>query len=151
MAAPNYGSQTFRNFYDNIPYGGQGGMEWITKKGIFTMPMLIKMLPVRDMSRPPARQPQSDFDSLIYNIRTNLPRGSKVKAIKVVENKAVDGFVSDIKIDYEKQRIRIFVRDNETNQVDEVYPESVYRDISVRESQSYVLTLSEFVEKTNDR
>ena len=144
---PFFGVQSFRNFYDNIPYGGQGGMEWITKRGVFSTPMVIKMIPVRDMALPPSGQSYTDFDALVYNVRTSLPRGAKVKAIKVVENNSIDGFVNDIKIDYEKQRVRIFVRDNESNQVFEVYPESVYRDISIRESKSYVIGLSEFVAK----
>ena len=142
---PFFAVQTFRNFYDNIPYLGQGGMEWVTKRGVFSTPMVIKMIPVRDMSLPPAQDNYTDFDALVYNVRTNLPKGAKVKAIKVVENKGISGFVSDIKIDYGKQRVRIFVREEQSNQVAEVYPESVYRDISIRECKSYVMNLSEYV------
>ena len=145
---PYFGVQAFRNFYDNIPYTGQGGMEWITKRGVFTTPIVIKMLPIRDMSLPPSGQQYNEFDALVYNVRTNLPKGAKVKAIRVTENSAIDGYVNDIKIDYEKQRVRIFIRESESNQVAEVYPESVYRDISMRECKSYVMNLSEFIEKS---
>ena len=148
---PYFGVQSFKNFYDNIPYQGQGGMEWIVKRGVFTTPMVIKLIPVRDMSLPPTENEYNDFDALVNNVKQNLPRGSKVKAIKVVENKTIEGFVGDIKIDYDKRRIRIFVREKDTNQVAEVYPESIYRDVSVRECKSYVMGLSEFVEKTDDR
>lgn len=147
---PYFGVQSFRNFYDNIPYGGQGGMEWITKRGVFATPMVIKMLPIKDMALPPSGDTYNDFDALVFNIKTSLPMGAKVKAIKVVENKGITGFISGVKVDYEKQRVRIFVRENETNQVAEVYPESVFRDISVRECKSYVMGLSEFIEKNND-
>ena len=142
---PYFGVQSFRNFYDNIPYGGQGGMEWITKRGVFATPIVVKMIPVRDMSLPPSDSKYTDFDALIYNVRTSLPKGSKVTAIKVVENKSLTGYVSDVKVDYDKQRIRIFVRESETNDVHEVYPESVFRDAAVRESQSYVMGFSEFI------
>ena len=103
------------------------------------------------MSLPPSGKPYDEFDALVYNIRTSLPKGAKVKAIKIVENKGISGYVSDIKFDYEKRRVRIFIRESESNQTFEVYPESVYRDISVRECKSYVLNLSEFVEKTQVR
>jgi hypothetical protein len=146
---PFFGVQSFRNFYDNMPYGGQGGMEWITKRGVFATPMVIKMLPVRDMALP-TKNEYNDFDALVYNIRTSLPIGAKVKAIQVVENRAVSGFVGDVKFDYDKRRVRIFVREGDNNRVVEVYPESVYREIDIRESKSYVMNLSEFVEKTNE-
>lgn len=127
-------------------------MEWITKRGVFATPMVIKMIPVRDMSLPPRTDGQyNEFDALVNNVRESLPQGAKVKAIKVVENKAITGSVSDIKIDYEKQRVRIFVREENTNQVAEVYPESIYRDLSVRECKSYVMNLTQFVEKITDR
>ena len=77
---PYFGVQSFRNFYDNIPYGGQGGMEWITKRGVFSTPMVIKLIPIRDMSIPPSGGGEfSPFDALVCNVRDNLPRGSKVK------------------------------------------------------------------------
>ena len=144
---PYFGVQAFRNFYDNIPYGGQGGMEWITKRGVFATPMVIKMIPVRDMSLPPQGNQYTDFDALVYNVKTSLPIGAKVKAIKVVENKGVSGSVCDIKVDREKQRVRIFVREMDSNHVYEVYPESVYREMPVRECKPYVMSLSQFVEK----
>ena len=143
MASNNF-TQSFRNFYNNMPYTGQGGMEWIVKRGMFTTPMTIKMIPVRDMSLPPAKSEFTDFDALVLNIRQNLPMGTKVQAIKVVENTAVNGSVCDIKIDYEKQRIRIFVRNEDNNDIFEVYPESIHRNDAVRESKSYVMSLSEF-------
>lgn len=145
---PSFGVQSLKNSYDNMPYTGQGGMEWITKRGVFSTPMVIKLLPVKDMSIPPPRQDSSPFDALIYNVKTSLPMGAKVKAIKVVENEAIDGYVSNVKVDYEKQRIRIFVRHKDSGEIAEVYPESVYRESAVRESVSYVLSLSEFIEKT---
>lgn len=146
---PFFGVQSFRNFYDNMPYGGQGGMEWITKRGVFATPMVIKMLPVRDMALP-TKSEYNDFDALVYNVRTSLPIGAKVKAIQVVENRAVSGFVGDVKFDYDKRRVRIFVREGDSNKVVEVYPESVYREVDIRESKSYVMNLSEFVEKTSE-
>lgn len=145
---PYFGVQSFRNFYDGMPYSGQGGMEWITKRGVFSTPMVIKMIPMRDMSLPAPTSQYTDFDALVYNVRNGLPKGSKVKAIKVIEGKGITGVVSDIKIDYDQKRVRIFVREGDSNQVFEVYPESIYRDISVRECKSYVMSLSEFVEKT---
>jgi hypothetical protein len=146
---PFFGVQSFRNFYDNMPYGGQGGMEWITKRGVFATPMVIKIIPVRDMSLP-TKDTYDDFDALVYNVRTNLPVGAKVKGIQVVENRAVSGFVGDVKFDYGKRRVRVFIREEDSNTMVEVYPESVYREMQVRESKSYVMDLSEFVEKMNE-
>lgn len=126
-------------------------MEWITKRGVFSTPLVIKMLPVRDMSLPPAGEGYSDFDELVYNVKTNLTKNAKVKGISIKGRKTIDGFVDNIKIDYDKQRIRIFVRKDDANEVAEVYPESVYRDVSVRECKSYVLDLSAFIAETDGK
>lgn len=138
---PYFGVPAFRNFYDNMPYLGQGGMEWITKRGVFSTPLVIKMIPLRDMSRPNAETKYDDFDALVQNVRENLPIGSRVKAQNAVNDAVVTGQVSLVKNDYDERRVRIFVRDENSGEVVEVHPQSVYREMAVREHFQYVMPL----------
>ena len=133
------------DFYDRIPYFGTNSLDVIARRGIFTTPISIRLIALRDMSRP-QHNTFDDFDELVYNVRTNLFKGDKVHATKVVENKDIVGMVHDINYDYSNRNVRIFVRDD-TNDVHEVYPQSICREMTIRESLVSVLTVSQLNEK----
>ena len=142
---------TFRNFHHKLPWIGRaGGFEFATQKGPFNPAMTIKLLPMNDLSRAP-NMTYSEFDAFVDNVRQNVKPGDVVKAVKVngqfnESDSAVLGKISKLNVDYKHKRIRIYVRDLETNEQFEVYPETIFReDTKMEECKKYVMDYDEFI------
>lgn len=142
---------TFKNFYHKLPFtGASGGFDFMTQRGPFAPAMSIKLLPLKDLSLPP-KSVYNEFDKFVDNIKHNIKRGDLVKAVPVngqfnESESAVLGRVSNLNIDYKHKRVRVFVRDINTNKEFEVYPETIFREnTKLTESCKYVMDYTEFI------
>jgi len=143
---------TFRNFQDGLPWrNNPGGFEFASQRGAFQPAMIIKMIPVRDMSRP-QQSNYNSFDAYIDDVTHHIKKGMHVRAIKVNgqtdtrEEDVVSGIIEDVVVEHEHKRIRVYIRDEQSNQRIEVYVQTVYAESpSVYESQKYVKNFNEFV------
>jgi hypothetical protein len=142
---------TFRNFMDTLPWrNNPGGFEFASQRGVFHPAMIIKMVPVRDMSLP-QQSMYTNFDAFVDDTTNKIKKGMHVKAVKIngqnepTGQDFVSGMIEEVLVEHKHKRIRVFVRDVQTNQRVEVYLETIYLDNpAVEENQRYVKNFSEY-------
>ena len=132
--------ETFRNFHHHLPYRGRNDyFGSINSSPGMGDAFSIRQLQLKDMAPAPVML-IDDFDLLVYNIRTNLVPGERIKAVPVAdrEGDAISGRVVKILIDYKKKTVRVIMRDEEMKHV-EIFPETIYRiDRDAYESINYI-------------
>lgn len=137
--------ETFRNFHHHLPYRGRNDyFASINSSPGMASAFSIRQLSLKDMAPAPIML-IDDFDLLVYNVKTNLVPGERIKAVPVTDRdgEAVNGRVQKIIIDREKKTIRITMRDENMETV-EVYPETIYRiDRDKFEGLSHIPTIDE--------
>ena len=143
---------TFRNFMDTLPWANNpGGFEFASQRGVFHPAILIKLLPVKDMSLPQEIK-YDNFDAYVDDVKQKIRKGMQVKAIKIngqnepTGKDFVSGIIEEVLVEHKHKRIRVFVRDVRTNERVEVYLETVYTENpAVMESQKYVKDFNEYI------
>jgi hypothetical protein len=137
--------ETFRNFHHHLPYRGRNDyFGSINSSPGMGDAFSIRQLQLKDAAPAPVML-IDDFDLLVYNIRTNLIPGERIKAVSVKDRDgdAINGRVVKILIDYKKKTIRVIMRDDNMKLI-EVFPETIFRiDRDVFESNKYVPTISD--------
>jgi len=123
---------TFRNFDDGLPWGGNfGSSRFVTAEGPFNPAMVIKWLPLKDMSLP-QKSTYTDYDAVVDNLRVSLKRGDRVKAVAMSEDPGgsamIEGMVHLINYEYDNQRIRVILLDSNNFDLVEVHPETIFRE-----------------------
>jgi len=128
-------SSTFNNFYNRLPYTGRSDyFGSISSIQNFGPALVIKMVPFRDMSIDYPYN-ETDFDKMLQNIMINLPLGSPVTGVVMNTSRnqrggrMVSGQVSRIVPDFDNDLIRIYVIDAKIGKEEEVYPETIFREI----------------------
>lgn len=142
---------TFRNFRNVLPWGSNfNNSGFATAEGPFNPSMVIKWLPLKDMSKKQDTE-YTEYQKVVDNLRFNLKKGDPVKALAMSKNpketKSVRGIVHLIKYEDDNTRIRIWVKDRKNNDIVEVHPESIYREnikYNLEESKKYVKSFREF-------
>ncbi len=137
--------ETFRNFHHHLPYRGRNDyFGSINSSPGMASAFSIRQLQLKDMAPSPPML-INDFDLLVYNIRTNLVPGERIKAVPVPdrESEVIQGRVDKILIDYEKQTVRVTMRDD-AMKVKEIFPETIYRvDRDAFENLNHIPTVNE--------
>lgn len=139
-------TSTFRNFMQGFPFHHTTGGADMT--GSVNNPtMMIKWLPLKDLSKatPEVKDP---FDDVVYNVRTNINIGDKVKALPINslnDGIYVEGVILKLDIDHEKKTIRVMIRNAEDNSIVEIYPETIFRDkYAMTESKMHCVSFNDF-------
>ena len=129
---PQRSIRTFKNFHQGFPWRGiQGdGISFMVGNAPFDPSFIIKLLPLRDLSLP-VQSKFTEFDAYIADVRKNLHLGNHIQAVAINtmnrdgKDSYVQGKISKILVDYQNMRIRIFVTKPGTNDIVEVYPETI--------------------------
>jgi len=121
----SYGQKN--SFISQIPFQGRGDFGFVASQSNFTPGVTIKMLPLRDLSRPQTSN-LTEFDELINDLNQKFRPGKRLSGVEVNthHNKKSDGKVFGrflgFSLDRKHQIIRAFIKDAETNRKVEVYP-----------------------------
>jgi len=132
----SYGQKN--SFVNQIPFQGRGDFGFVASQSNFTPGITIKMLPLRDLSRPQAVT-STEFDELINDLNQKFRPGRRLSGIQVNghHNKDADarvfGRFLGFTLDRKHQIIRAYIRDSETNKKVEIYPATLEQ---VNESNS---------------
>ena len=142
----SYGQRN--NFVSQIPFQGRGDFGFVSSQSNFTPGITIKMLPLRDLSRPQQVNP-SEFDELVKELNQQFIPGRRLSGVVINSNhqkkggERVIGRFLGFKLDRKNQIIRAFIHDSEINKRVEIYPETIGL---VNESQSFrAKTFMEFL------
>ena len=132
QSRPQSQISTMRSFNKGLPFTGSfNNSRFVTAEGPFNPAMVIKWLPLKDMS---LMQPKmaDEYQDVVDNIKGGLRKGSLVSAMAMDdygdEERQVYGMVHEIREERENKRVRIFVQDFNTQNLVEVHPESIYRE-----------------------
>jgi len=123
-----------RSFQAGLPfYGTKGDFNFVMGKSQFTPGISIKQLPLKDLSIN-VEAGFSDFDGYINTLRRMFKPGDRVRGIEMNsllkeddDGKQIVGKFDNIKIDYDNEQIRAFVKNPETLKKMEVYPDTMER------------------------
>lgn len=141
-----YGVQPFRTYNRKMPWTNySNAMDYTSSSGEYNPAFSLKMLPLKDMA-PPVQHKYSDFDRFVDNIKSYLKVGDKVKAAPMnsdLKKEFVTGPIVSIKIDYKNKTVRMHVRDLQSNQIVEIYPNTVYRENGPT-NESHIMSFEEF-------
>ena len=129
-------------------YGQKGDFNFVTGKSQFTPGVSIKLLPLSDMSRN-GDPGISEFDQNVNTIKSYYRPGDRVRGtllnshIGSKNSRTVVGKLSKIEINRRNHTIRVFIKDPETLEVQEIYVDTMER---LYESKSNMaLTFLEFI------
>ena len=141
-----YGVWPFRTYNRRMPWSNySNAIDYTSTNGEYNPAFVLKMLPLKDMSKP-AEWKYSDFDRFVDNVKAYVKVGDRVKAKPMNADLAKDfvtGVITGIKIDYKNKNMRMHVRDRQTNQVIEVYPDTIYKEDGPM-TEAVVLSFDEF-------
>jgi hypothetical protein len=138
------GSMTTRgDFTRGIPfYGTKGDFNFTMGRSNFTPGISIKQAPLTDMSRK-GDPGFSAMDRYLGNLKFYFKPGDRVRGIKVNSNlqenpKVVIGKICKIKPNYSNDSIRVWIKDQRTLKVQEIYVGSmqrIYEDVALSFNQ----------------
>ena len=140
------------DFTRGIPfYGVKGDFNFTLGRSQFTPGISIKQTPLTDMSRPgdPGFTP---MDNMLGRLRHYFKPGDRVRGVMVNsllrdKPKMVVGKVVKIQPNYANDSIRVWVKDQKTLKVCEIYVESMQK---IYESVSPALSFNKFIETLHD-
>jgi hypothetical protein len=140
-------------------YGQKGDFNFVTGKSQFTPGVSIKLLPLKDLSLVGSERKPTDFERYINHVKKFFKPGDRVRGTEInsqFESNDDDGTLvvgnfERFEIDYDNKRVRTFLKNRETMETFEVYPETMERvfesEMSFPESGAtlkYVKTYEEF-------
>jgi hypothetical protein len=140
------------DFTRGIPfYGIKGDFNFTLGRSQFTPGISIKQTPLTDMSRPgdPGFTP---MDYMMGRLKSYFKPGDRVRGVEVNSllrdrPKTIIGKIVKIKPDYSNDSIRVWVKDQKTLKMYEIYVESMEK---IYESQGLALSFNQFVQTLHD-
>lgn len=136
---------------NGLPFYGRSDFNFAAARSPYSMGIAIKILPLSDLSRvkPVDVDP---FQDGINQLNNQFKRGSRIKGVKVNstfinkknEPTVIVGKFESLKIDRETKTIRAFIRDPETLEIVEVYPETLTR-LTESKSEGRAKTFLEYL------
>ena len=141
-----YGVWPFRTYNKKMPWSNySNAMDYTSSNGEYNPTFSLKMLPLKDMA-PPAQMKYSEFDRFVDNVKSYLKVGDRVKATPMNAEPGRDfvtGMLVSIKFDYKNKTVRMHVRDVRSNNVVEIYPNTVYKE-NGSQNESIIMSFDEF-------
>ena len=140
------------DFTRGIPfYGAKGDFNFTLGRSQFTPGISIKQSPLTDMSKngDPGFSP---MDNMLSRVRQffkpgNRVRGTRINSLLRDEPKTVVGKIVKIEPNYANDSIRVWIKDQLTQRVFEIYLESMEK---VYENGGLALGFNQFVETLYD-
>jgi hypothetical protein len=140
------------DFTRGIPfYGVKGDFNFTLGRSQFTPGVSVKQTPLTDMSRPgdPGFTP---MDYMMGRLKRFFKPGDRVRGVLVNSMirdnpKTVIGKIVKILPNYSNDSIRIWVKDQKTLKVSEVYLESIEK---IYENQGQALSFNKFIQTLHD-
>lgn len=139
-----------KNFTKGLPfYGEKGDFNFVMGRSQFTPGISIKILPLSDLSRN-ADVGITEFRQYVNTINNMFKPGDRIRGIEMnsmlteedEDGTQVVGRFDKIKVDYENEQIRAFVKDPSTLKTTEVYPNTMER---LMESSTYISKSSKLI------
>jgi hypothetical protein len=141
------------DFTRGIPfYGTKGDFNFTLGRSQFTPGISIKQSPLTDMSRP-GDPGFSQMDNMLSKVKRFFKPGDRVRGVKVNsmlrdgESKSVVGKVIKIEPNYSNDSIRVFIKDQKTLKVHEIYVGSMEK---IYEGRGLALDFNNFIETLYD-
>lgn len=124
--------RTNRNFHHNFPWAGDNSFGIVSSGVPFNPAFKVYALSLGDMSRPEEYK-YSPFDSYVDEFKLKHNIGDNVNAIMINQHNNVDdgfigisGVINRIDIEYEHNRIRVYIISDDDGQLYEIYPETIF-------------------------
>ena len=117
---------------NGIPFYGKGDFNFIATRGPFSSGIAIKVLPLSDLSKIQVSEPD-EFEIFIKELSNSFKIGSRISGIKVnskfvnsnKQPEYIIGKFNGFKIDKADKVIRAFIKDPNSLEIIEVYPDSL--------------------------